>query len=413
MTSEEEKQVTEYMHFIIQEICDTIGPRPPCSPEEAKCASYIEDHLKENANETAIEEFFCHPGSYRAQFEIPVVSLISITIFYWFYFYFQSIIFLILPLCILTASLLVIFTNIMRNIEFIDPVFKNEPSTNVFGKFKPKDAIKRRIVIGGHHDSNWEYPILRKSWKLLGFLMAFPVILNYLFFAIFIIKLLLHFFSIYYLFISSVDLALLIFLTILIPVLIFWAFNIVSDRPIMGANDNLTSIAVILAIASRLKSLDLKSTEVWLVSHGCEEIGDRGSKRFSQKYYPELKDAFIINIDMIGGKNTQLRFITAEVIFLVKLSQGIATELAAIAQELNIPYQMGMIEAFTDSMAYAQNKIRACSIIGFTEKGIPAHYHTREDTIEKLDFRNLWDCYQILLKFIKKVDNGEILQKIE
>ncbi len=405
----EERQVKEFMQFIIQEICEQIGPRPPCSPEEAKCANYLKVKLGKYADETAIEEFSCHPGSYRVQYQIPIMSLIFTTIFYWFYFKFPNIIFLILPLGVLTVALIIIQANIMHNIELIDPLFKKENSTNVVAKFYPKGEITQRIIIGGHHDSNWEFPILRKSWKLFGLLMALPIILNYLLFVIFVLKLILHFFSRPYLFFIELDLTILIILTVLIPFLIIGAFNIISNRPVMGANDNLTSLAVILALASNLKNLSLKNTEIWLVSHGCEEIGDRGSKRFVRKHLEDLRNALVVNIDMIGGKNTQLRFITAEVIF-IKLSSKIADELANIAKKLKIPHQKGMIEAYTDSMAYAQNKIRACSIIGFPERGIPPHYHTREDTIENLVFNNLWDCYRILISFIKRVDSATIFK---
>ena len=408
----EESKVKEYMRFVIQDICECIGPRPPCSPEEAECAQYLKERLGELVDEAQIEEFICHPGSYRAQFRLPMLSIMCVTLFYWLYFLFQNALFLIIPLCILIAAVIIIQTNIMLNVEFIDPLFKKERSTNVVGKLYPEGEVERRIVIGGHHDSNWEFPILRKSWKLFGLLMALPIILNYFLLAAFVLKLILHSLSNPYLFFLELDLTFLIFLTAFIPFLIYGIFNTVSDRPVMGANDNLTSLAVILALASHLKKTSLKNTEIWLVSHGCEEIGDRGSKRFSRKHLDKLIDAIVINIDMIGGKNTQLRFITSELVF-TKLSSEIADELAKIAKGLSIPHQKKMIGAYTDSFAYAQNKIQSCSIVGFPEKGVPSHYHTREDTIENLEFDNLWDCFQILLKFIDKVENEEtfILKK--
>jgi len=405
----EENEIKEYMQNIIRDICEKVGPRSPCSPEEAKCASYIDEALRKYTDKTKIEEFQCHPQSYRIQYQIPSLSIIGITILYWLYFFFLHVIFLIVPLILLVGAILVIQLNIMHNTEFIDPLFPSKGSTNVFGIISPKGEAKARVVIGGHHDSNWEYPILRKSWKLFGFLTALPIIANYLFFGLFILKLILYAFSIPYLFAQEVDLVLLIILTSLIPVLLVWMFNIVSHRPVMGANDNLTSIAIILAIASSLKNLELERTEVWLVSHGCEEIGDRGSKRFAKTHYDDLKDALVINLDMVGGQDSILRFITTELMFMFKLSPRLINELVKIAEELHIPYHTGLVEGFTDSMAYVQNKIEACSIIGFPKKGMPAHYHTREDTLEHLNFENLWNCYQILLKFIVKVDKGEIL----
>ena len=405
----EENRITDYMRHIIQDICETIGPRPPCSPKEAQCAAYINAELKKFTNKTKIEEFQCHPQSYRIQYQIPSLSMIGVTFLYWLYFFYLHIAFLILPLLLLVGALLVIQLNIMRNSEFIDPLFPKQGSTNVFGIISPKGEVTARIVIGGHHDSNWEYPVLRKSWRIFGFLTALPIISNYLFFGLFVLKLIVFALSMPYIGIREVDLTLLIILTSLIPVLLIWMFNIVSHRPVMGANDNLTAIAILLAIGSYLKNAELKRTEIWLVSHGCEEIGDRGSKAFAKTHYNDLKNALVINLDMVGGQDSMLRFITTELMFMFKLSPRLLNELVKITEELQIPYQTGLVEGFTDSLAYIQNKIEACSITGFPPKGIPAHYHTREDTMEHLNFENLWQCYRILLRFIEKVDEGEIL----
>ena len=76
----------------------------------------------------------------------------------------------------------------------------------------------------------------------------------------------------------------------------------------------------------------------------------------------------------------------------------------SIFENLKIPYLKGSIEAFTDSMAYSQNKIKACSIISMPKKGFPTHYHTTNDTIEKIEFENLWNCYRILVEFINRMD---------
>lgn len=123
---EAEDITTEYMRFIIQDICDKIGPRPPCSEKEAECAEYIEKEFEKYTNETKIEKFHCHPGSYKAQYRIPMINLIISTIFYWIYFFKQDSLFLIISLIFNLISIIVIQTNILRNTEFIDPFFKKK-----------------------------------------------------------------------------------------------------------------------------------------------------------------------------------------------------------------------------------------------------------------------------------------------
>jgi hypothetical protein len=78
--------------------------------------------------------------------------------------------------------------------------------------------------------------------------------------------------------------------------------------------------------------------------------------------------------------------------------------LSKIANELNIAHEVGSVMFFTDSMAYSRNNIKACSIIGSPEKGFATHYHTVNDTIDKLDFNNLWNCFRILIEFVNRVE---------
>ncbi len=403
---EQKNEIIKYMHFIIQDICEKIGPRSPCSKKEAECANYVENELKKYTNDTKIEEFYCHPSSYKATFRIPMLNLVISTIFYWIYYFNPNKLLLISSLILVLISVIIIQSNLFRNIELIDPLFKKNQSFNVLGKFKPENEAKRIIIFGGHHDSNCEFKILKKSPILFGIFMAFSVIINHLMVGIFILKIVLHFLSYYFLFLQEIDLILLIFLSLISPILIYTAFNVVSNTPVMGVDDNLSAIAVLISIAKFLQDNKLKNVEIWIVSHGCEEWGDRGSKRFSKKYCNELNknQAFAINLDMLGGKGQILKLVTSESMFIVKHSKELIAFLSKIFEDLKIPYLKGSIEAYTDSMAYSQNKIRACSIISMPKKGFPTHYHTTNDTIEKIEFNNLWNCYQILIEFIKRID---------
>lgn len=406
----DDNKIKEDMRFTIQDICEKIGPRAPCSEQEAACATYIENHFKSYTKNTGIEKFYCHPGSYRAAFRIPMINLMIATLSYWIYFYYPNIVLLLICFSLMIFSVLVIQTNLIRNIEFIDPIFKKQESTNVYARFKPRENPKRIVVIGGHHDSNWEFPILKKLPKFFTGFMSLPILLSFFMVGVYTLKLILYFLSIPYLFFPQLDLVVLIIQTVSFPILIYTAINCVSRDPVMGADDNLTSTAIIFEIAKFLKKGEgLKNTEIWLVSHGCEEIGDRGSKRFSKKYLSELRDAYVINVDMVGGKDSELKVDIGEVRSIVELSKELGDELSKIANEFNIPHNVGNVMFFTDSMAYSRNGIKACSLIGSPKKGFATHYHTLNDTIDKLDFNNIWNCYRILVEFIKRMDEEKIL----
>ena len=67
-----------------------------------------------------------------------------------------------------------------------------------------------------------------------------------------------------------------------------------------GANDNGSGVATTLALAERLVKEPLAHTEVWIVITGCEEVGAYGIDAFLRNHGHELRDAYFLNIDMVG-----------------------------------------------------------------------------------------------------------------
>ncbi|MHC1590780.1 MAG: M28 family metallopeptidase, partial [Candidatus Helarchaeales archaeon] len=401
------EEIKRFMIEFIEDVCERIGPRPPCSEQERKAAIHLKQVFESNGIDTQIENFKCHPGAYKATFRLIMMTVISFTLLYWIYFFVPSIPFLLASIIISGFGVLLIQTNLMRNMEFIDPIFPAKESENVLARIHPRSVPEKIVVIGGHHDSNWEFSIMRWSKTLFGIVMILPVLLNHLFLIIFIIKLFLYCFSQPYLLAAVIDLFFLVILSACIPFLVLGIFCLVSSRPVMGADDNLSALAVIMMLGIQFRKFTpLETTELWLVSHGCEEIGDRGSRTFVKNHHAELKDAFVINLDMIGNKNGEFRIDVAEEMGFLKLDEKLGMVLSRIAEKKAVQHSIGSIGAFTDSMAYAQMGIRACSLLSIPKSGFPAHYHTREDTIDKISSESLWKCYDLLKEFIQGIDNA-------
>ncbi|WP_024613263.1 M28 family metallopeptidase [Clostridium sp. Ade.TY] len=76
-----------------------------------------------------------------------------------------------------------------------------------------------------------------------------------------------------------------------------------------GALDNASGTAFLLELASYLSSLPKPNRDIIFVALNGEEFGLLGSKVFSSKYKDTLKDAKVINFDMIGAKNFPITFI--------------------------------------------------------------------------------------------------------
>lgn len=416
----------------IKYFCEQVGPRPPCSEQEAQAAKLLKKKFDEYCNKTSIENFTCRPGAYRAAFRWPIILYIISTSLYIIANYFglqtsialfggysifssfwdanllvYAMIILLVAICIsLFSAVVVIVGSLMYTKETIDIFFPEKGSTNVIGRIKPKEKAKKIVLISGHHDANWEFPLIRKFGSKFTAFQAIPVIFNYILLVILIIRLVLYIFHIPLAFL--IEIILIILLVAPIPIMLYIYPNMVSDIPVMGANDNLTGMAVCYEVAKYISTRELqpKSTEVWIVSFGCEEIGDRGSKRFVKRYYNQLKDAYNVNIDMVGEKGASLYIVEKEVRSLIKLSPEIIEMLKSIAKKLRIKFNSGSVDAYTDAKSFAEKSIKSASIVAVGPSRFPKYYHTTNDVMDNLDYKQVADVVRICLEFIKQIDES-------
>lgn len=410
--------------------CEKVGPRSPCSVEEARAAKLLNKKIGEYCDETRIERFTCRPGAYRAAFRWPILLYILSTISYIVAIYFLRssstlfggysalsvigglnppfyfLLFLLVAMGVSLFSIVVIVGNLVLARETIDFLFPEKTSTNVIGKIKPKEKARKLVLISGHHDSNWEFPLVRKFGSRFTSLQAIPVLSNYLILPVLVARLTLCLLGVPLDFLPEV--VVILVLVAPIPVLVYMYPNMVSDTPVMGANDNLTGMAVCYEVAKHVSTPELRprETEVWVVSFGCEEIGARGSKRFVKRYYGKLKDAYNVNIDMVGERGTSLYIVEKEVRSIVKLSPEVIEMLRSIAGKLRIRVSSGSIDAYTDAMSFAEKGLKSASIVAVGPTGFPKYYHTTNDVMENLNYKQVADVVKICLEFIKRVDEA-------
>jgi Zn-dependent M28 family amino/carboxypeptidase len=205
---------------------------------------------------------------------------------------------------------------------------------------------------------------------------------------------------------QAVALPFLILLTAGVPVQLYTFLRVISEEPVLGANDNLSGVANCLALAEHLSRTEARPqrTTVWLVSFGCEEFGIRGSKRFIEEHREEIQDAFVLNLDMVGGKGGKLKVVTKEEKNLIRLSPKMVRLVEEVARKEGIPLKTGPIIAFTDAMAFAMKGIQATSLVAEGEKGVVDTYHSVEDKPEHLDYDLLFDSYRLSLAVLEQID---------
>ncbi|HMF31004.1 MAG TPA: M20/M25/M40 family metallo-hydrolase [Candidatus Lokiarchaeia archaeon] len=385
----------------ITKVCQDIGPRSPCGPAEGACATYYESVLQDYCDEVATEQFFARPSAYKWSFRIPMILYLAAVAFYWW-----------LPVASLVfaaAGFIIMIGEMMMMHEVIDFAFPKRPSVNVVGKIKSAGETKQVVVIEGHLDSNWEFPLMR----LMG--AAFTIVPGVNTFSAALLLLLSLVKSISVLasidlgaVFAAVELGLFWVFVVAAPFAVIQLFFMLSNRPVMGANDNLSAMAVGKELAAFLSvpANRLANVEVWIVAVGCEEIGSKGSKAFAAAHRQELQGAKVFVVDMVGNKNAPLEVSKAEMVSAVKMSPELVQLVCTTAAELGIPVKVSSSAGFTDATSFRQVGIAATSILSMPTSRRTFYYHTRNDTLENMAFENLVSTYKICAALLKKLDES-------
>ncbi|MHA1339466.1 MAG: M28 family metallopeptidase [Promethearchaeota archaeon] len=384
---------------LIKEAITAIGPRPPCSDNERKFAKFINIKLKNFCDETEIESFKASPSSYRASFRLPMILYIISLFFY-------NLI-PILSLVFISISILILIAQMTLAYGILDPFFKKNKSKNVIGKIKPKTETKRIIILCSHLDSNWEFPLIKKWGVGFGVIIFLNYFFSFIFLIVLFIKVVL---GVEFLGVLSVIFYIILIIGI-VPSLL-QLFYIISNTPVIGANDNLSSVAISLELGKyfAMEENKLKTTEIWIACFGCEEIGLKGSKYFIKKHKNEFEklqnsksvDIQAIIIDMPANYGA-LAVATSEIAGIIKTDKNLQKKLSIAAQNREIKIEKKACFAYTDCASFCREKIASCLIFSVPIRN-KFYYHTTKDTLENLYIKNLIDCYNLLQEYLTKIE---------
>jgi len=418
---------SDYMYSIIQNVIDKCGPRMPCSPQEAKSAEIIKKELEETCNEVNIEAFKCHPRAALGWIRIVIfLVLMSVYLFLLiklfqesFWAYFLS----VLSSLFIFLGILIAWEEFFCYKEFIDPLFKERDSQNVIGKIKPTGKIKKIIIFSGHHDSALQFNLLR--YLKHGYVIVIFIGLGIFFFwflasLIYLILTIFTFvldFAIIYQIFFNIAIWLVIIGIIPITFLFFFVTPGKKANKVPGAVDNLSAVAIILAIGRFLKNhkeLIPKNTEIRLISFGCEEAFLRGAYRYVESHLEELRnyDAECVNLDGIQSID-YLTFPDKEPTTRTTHSEEVVQKLIKAARSVDVKVKVaslgggnflekivGLVSGGTDAAAFSKSNIKASSITAFNLSKMISFYHQEFDTLDKIEKGALENALKVCLGYL-------------
>lgn len=147
---------------------------------------------------------------------------------------------------------------------------------------------------------------------------------------------------------------------------------------------------------------DLISHDIWFVATGGSELGHGGIKSFLRNHREDISGAFVINLDCIGAGTPTL--LTREGSNTSKHSNHrLVRMLSEIAKNLGLslnraPYDYGD----TDATTAIRTHIRAVTIMGMDENGLPAYSHTLDDVNENVDGDQVADIVALVTELIRE-----------
>jgi acetylornithine deacetylase/succinyl-diaminopimelate desuccinylase-like protein len=158
-----------------------------------------------------------------------------------------------------------------------------------------------------------------------------------------------------------------------------------------GANDNLSAVAVLVALAHGLAERPPEGARVILLSTGAEEGFMEGMQAFGRRHFPTLPRATTEFVCMECLGSPQLCVVEGEGMLRMRYYDERSREaLAAAGAAAGIELQRGLrTVAATDGLISLRAGYRTCTLGGVDETKFPANYHWPTDTPDNLSWESI------------------------
>lgn len=398
-------KVRECSNFAVREIrkvCKEIGPRAAGFEGEKKGQDYVEKLMTPIADEVKRESFILSPKAFMSWVTIDgilalIAAVMGILAFTGVVPAVAGILHIIsVVLCVIAVVFLV--GEFLLYKKVLDPFFRKAESSNVICTRKASGETKRRIILGGHMDTayEWRYTHLGGA-KLVTVVVAGAV-------ASLLITLIL---SIAGLFIDNSQLQLipLIIQAVAIPFLVAVMFFVNWKVVVDGAADDLTGVFASMAVLLYLKNNDIRfeNTEVVAMSVGAEEEGLRGSKAYAAAHAEEFKNDGVETVFVALDTLRDYEFmgvVTRDMTATVALDKQACALMKKAAENAEVPVNFTTTPlGSTDAAAMQQAGVKS---VAFTSMDpAPArYYHTRGDNVEVIEMKTLEDSLKVVLETV-------------
>lgn len=177
--------------------------------------------------------------------------------------------------------------------------------------------------------------------------------------------------------------------------------DVASRGPVPGANDNLSGVAALVAVARALQAAPVRGLRVMLVSAGAEEAIQQGIRGFAERHFDALPrhSTTFVNLDTVGSG--RLVLLEGEGPVRMQDYDRESTELVArCADAVGVPLLRGLRSRnSTDGSVPLRHGYPTATLVSVDDRKLLPHYHLDTDLPENVDV----DCVAGAARLVEAV----------
>ncbi len=180
--------------------------------------------------------------------------------------------------------------------------------------------------------------------------------------------------------------------------------DIGSRSVVPGANDNLSAVGVLIAIADRIRDRPLAGARVMLVSTGSEESFSEGMQAFGERHFDQLDPIAteFLCLECLGGP--VLSVLEGEGMLRMRdYPEPMRDALADAARAARVRIKRGLrTVAATDAIIALRAGYPVVTLASVDYTKLPLNYHWPSDTPEALHWQTIEDAIDTVEQFVRE-----------